>query len=193
MNTMRGFIRGLDTSWLLGNSNRYWRNAFRKPTNKILYFFIVLLAGCIALVFAVEASIIKGGVSQNAADHGFTYPSVSQQIVPDPVAPAADTQYIAAPPSGQASDNSSSLSSNVSAGNMSLNINGKQIDVPANGSVSQTVTSPNGVQSTVNASSQSSYVGNQTNQSVSFTSSQSTSTSSSTALGGQTITQIGGQ
>lgn len=187
MDKMRDFVGGMSKGWLQvsGSRSRYFSLA-HSPARVLLTWTIVTAAFILFTIAAADS--IKGGASYNEADLGFTIPSVYQQIAPDPVAPAADTQYFAAPPSGQASQKSTSL--NISDGQVALNVNGKKVEVPANGTVNTTVTSPDGVQSNVSAT-QTTTQGYQTNQSISITS--TNSASSSTAFGNTTFSSTGGQ
>jgi hypothetical protein len=131
---------------------------------------IIVISAITLAVFIWAVFSSSGANSQNSADFSQTELSPPSQIVPDPIAPAAATDVTshAAPPSGQASINSTVIESND--GETSVIVNGQPIDVPKNGSVSQTYVNPDGGQTTMSVSSQNTSTGTASNYSTTINS-----------------------
>jgi hypothetical protein len=153
----------------------------------------ILPAAILLAVFLWMAIAQAGKPLNNESDNAATIesPSASQQV-PDPIAPAveSDAQHQPASPSGQASSTSTSV--NMSNGETTVTVNGENVPVPENGSVSKTVQNSDGSQTSVNVQSNNSNVGSSTNTSTSITSTQTNSFSNGTNFSSQNTFTSGG-
>ena len=150
---------------MIGSSSR---DLIRDHQTSVRLFLIV---GAVVLLAALIFSLRFAQASAPAASH--TSRTSSLNLHTNQVTPSASDAFVNSSSSSKSSNLSSEGSStsvtsrSTSDGEGSvtthMTVNGQPVNVPANGSIQQTVTSPDGSTTTINATSSQSNTGTGTN------------------------------